>query len=298
MMETDVAIIGAGPAGLQAAIHASRKKVGTILIGKPQNSAIWGTDFENYLGFTETVSGSDFLKAGIEQVRSFGGQVLEQNVLSLSREGDLFKIVLENREDITCKSLVLATGMTRVKLGVPGESKFANGKGVSYCAVCDCNFYKGKVVALVGGQSEAAVDAEFMTRYASKVYLVAPKFDTDPKLLDAAEKAGVERIEAAVEEICGEDRVGSLKLSDGRMLELDGVFIELGGKSSVDLAMEIDLMPEMDDTLKIDRTCATSMKGVFACGDVTGRPWQVAKAVGEGCIAGMSAADYSRKASQ
>ncbi|MBQ5447412.1 MAG: FAD-dependent oxidoreductase, partial [Candidatus Methanomethylophilus sp.] len=87
-------------------------------------------------------------------------------------------------------------------------------------------------------------------------------------------------------------------LSDGREIALDGVFIELGGKSSADLAMDIDLMPEMDDTLKIDSKCATSVPGVFACGDITGRPWQVAKAVGEGAVAGLSAADYSKKVAE
>ncbi|MCQ2079145.1 MAG: FAD-dependent oxidoreductase [archaeon] len=297
-MDTDVAIIGAGPAGLQAAIHSARKKVDTIVIGKPRNSAIHGTEFENYVGLPNIMSGTDFLMNGIEQVRSFGGRLLEQNVLSLSRDGERFRISLEDGDEVIAKALVLATGTTRVKLGVPGESKFANGKGVSYCAVCDCNFYRGKVVALVGGQSEAVVDAEFMTRYASKVYLISPRFDTDAKLLDAAEKAGVTRVEAAVEEILGETRVTSVRLSNGDVLELDGVFIELGGKSSVDLAMELDIMPEMDDSLKVDRGCATAVAGVFACGDITGKPWQVAKAVGEGCIAGMAAADHARKVSE
>ena len=86
-----------------------------------------------------------------------------------------------------------------------------------------------------------------------------------------------------------------MTLTDGRIIPLDGVFIELGGKSSVDLAMDIDLMPEMDDTIMVDRRCATSVPGVFACGDITGRPWQVAKAVGEGAVAGLSAADYAKK---
>lgn len=294
-MDAEVVIIGAGPAGLQAAIHSARKKASTVLVGKVRNSATYGIELENYLGTDGVRSGTDLLNGGVEQVRSFGGTVMDLNVLSLSRDGDRFVVHLENGESISARSLVLATGISRKKLGVPGETAFANGKGVSYCAVCDCNFYKGKTVALVGGESEAAVSAEFMTRYASKVYWISSEFSADAKLVDAAKASGVETVAAGIVSIDGKDRVESVTLTDGRIIPLDGVFIELGGKSSVDLAMDIDLMPELDDTIMVDRRCATSVPGVFACGDITGRPWQVAKAVGEGAVAGLSAADYAKK---
>ncbi|MBO4502872.1 MAG: FAD-dependent oxidoreductase [Candidatus Methanomethylophilus sp.] len=294
-MDADVVIIGAGPAGIQAAIHAARKKAVTVLVGKTGNSAMYGTELENYFGLQKVQSGTDVLSNGIEQAKSFGCTVFDMNVMSLSKEGDLFKASLEDGSIVSARALIIATGIARVRLGVPGEREFANGKGVSYCATCDCNFYRQKTVALVGGQAEAVSDAEFMTRYASKVYLISPEFDTSPVLLEAAEKAGVIRIDAAVTEILGEGKVNAVKLSNGKTVELDGVFIELGGKSSADLAMEVDLMPEIDDTLKVDRNCATSVPGVFACGDITGKPWQVAKAVGEGCIAGLSAVEYAKK---
>ena len=294
-MDADVVIIGAGPAGIQAAIHAARKKAVTVLVGKTGNSAMHGTELENYFGLQKVQSGTDVLSNGIEQAKSFGCTVFDMNVMSLSKEGDLFKASLEDGSIVSARALIIATGIARVRLGVPGEREFANGKGVSYCATCDCNFYRQKTVALVGGQAEAVSDAEFMTRYASKVYLISPEFDTSPVLLEAAEKAGVIMIDAAVTEILGEGKVNAVKLSNGKTVELDGVFIELGGKSSADLAMEVDLMPEIDDTLKVDRNCATSVPGVFACGDITGKPWQVAKAVGEGCIAGLSAVEYAKK---
>ena len=294
-MDADVVIIGAGPAGIQAAIHAARKKAVTVLVGKTGNSAMHGTELENYFGLQKVQSGTDVLSNGIEQAKSFGCTVFDMNVMSLSKEGDLFKASLEDGSIVSARALIIATGIARVRLGVPGEREFANGKGVSYCATCDCNFYRQKTVALVGGQAEAVSDAEFMTRYASKVYLISPEFDTSPVLLEAAEKAGVIMIDAAVTEILGEGKVNAVKLSNGKTVELDGVFIELGGKSSADLAMEVDLMPEIDDTLKVDRNCATSVPGVFACGDITGKPWQVAKAVGQGAVAGISAADYVKK---
>jgi thioredoxin reductase (NADPH) len=138
------------------------------------------------------------------------------------------------------------------------------------------------------------VAAELMTKYASKVYWVFSEFTASENLVSAAKAAGAEMIEASIVKISGETRVTSVTLSDGKEIPVNGVFLELGGRSSADLAMDIDLMPEIDDSLKVDRSCATAVPGVFACGDVTGRPWQVAKAVGEGAVAGLSAADYSK----
>ena len=293
-MDVDVAIIGAGPAGVQAAIHAARKKVSVALIGKVANSATFGIEIDNYFGEGKC-SGTELLKTGLEQAMSFGASIVDMNVLSLGRSDRGFSISLEDGSDICARSIVLATGIRRIKLGVPGEKEFANGKGVSYCAICDCNFYKGKTVVVTGGESEAAVAAELMTKYAAKVYWVFSKFTASENLISAAKNAGVEMIEASIVKILGETKVTSVTLSDGKEVPTDGVFIELGGRSSADLAMDIDLMPEIDDSLKVDRSCSTSVPGVFACGDVTGRPWQVAKAVGEGAVAGLSAADYSKK---
>lgn len=293
-MDTDVAVIGAGPAGIQAAIHSARKKVGTVLIGKTGNSALHGIEIENYFGLGRC-SGADLLARGLDQARSFGAQVMDCNVLSVSRDGNFFKIDAEDGTVITAKAVVLATGISRRKLGIPGEKDYSEGKGVSYCAVCDCNFYKGKTVVVVGGESEAAVSADLMTRYASKVYWVFPEFDADPTLVSAARASGVELISASIVKILGGNKVTSVVLSDGRSLDVDGVFIELGGKSSADLAMDLGVMPELDDTVKVDGSCMTSVPGVFACGDITGRPWQVAKAVGEGAVAGLAAADHTKR---
>lgn len=297
-MEADVVVIGSGPAGLQAAIHAARKKVDVVLIGKLENSSTFGIPVENYFGTPGKQSGTDLLMNGVRQAVSFGCEVADMNVISAERNGDRFRVTSESGEVVDAKAVVLATGITRNHLGVPGEREFGNGKGISYCAACDCNFYKDKTVAVVGGQSEAAISAELMTRYASRVYWIFPRFDADVSLVEKAVAAGAEKIADSVKQINGEGRVNAVVLSDGREIPVDGVFIELGGKSSADLAMEIGVMPEVDDTIKVDRNCATSVPGVFACGDITGRPWQIGKAVGEGVVAGSAAADYSKKVGQ
>ncbi|MFA6709940.1 MAG: FAD-dependent oxidoreductase [Candidatus Methanomethylophilaceae archaeon] len=295
MIETDVVIIGSGPAGIQAAIHAGRKKASVVIVGKTVNSALYGAHVENYFGIPGKKSGIELLKDGIVQAETFGCKVLDENIISASKEGDLFKLVTENDVSIMAKAVIIATGISRVKLGVPGEKEFF-GKGVSYCAACDCNFYKGKTVVVVGDETEAAVSSELMTKYASKVFWVTKDTKASEKIADKASAAGVKVVRATALSIEGTTRVERIRLDNGETIQTDGVFIELGAKSAADLAMDLDILPEIDDTIKVDSNCATVVKGIFACGDVTGKPWQVAKAVGQGAVAGIAAADMVRGA--
>ena len=291
-MDADVVIIGSGPAGVQAAIHASRRKVSVLVAGKAAASAAAGTEMDNYFG-TGRVSGDALIAEGMRQAESTGAVFLGQNVISASREGEAFRLGLEDGTEVTARSVIIATGISRKKLGIPGEKELF-GKGVSYCAVCDCNFYRGRRAVIVGNESEAAVSAEMMTGYASETSWVAWDVQANPALVAKAEAAGVRMYGSKPKAILGEGKVESLELEDGTLLPTDGVFIELGARSSADLAMDLDVMPEMDDTIKVDCDCATGVPGVYACGDVTGRPWQVAKAVGQGCVAGTNAAAYAK----
>lgn len=291
-MDADVVIIGSGPAGVQAAIHASRRKVSVLVAGKAAASAAAGTEVDNYFG-TGRVSGDVLIAEGMRQAESTGAVFLGQNVISASREGEAFRLGLEDGTEVNARSVIIATGISRKKLGIPGEKELF-GKGVSYCAVCDCNFYRGRKAVIVGNESEAAVSAEMMTGYASETSWVAWDVQANPALVAKAEAAGVRMYGSKPKAILGEGKVESLELEDGTLIPTDGVFIELGARSSADLAMDLDVMPEMDDTIKVDCDCATGVPGVYACGDVTGRPWQVAKAVGQGCVAGTNAAAYAK----
>ena len=289
-METDVLVIGSGPAGIQAAIHASRRKVSVTVAGRPSASAAAGTEMDNYFG-TGHVSGDSLIAEGIRQAESTGAVFTGQNVISSSRDGESFRFVLEDGTEVSAKAVVIATGISRRKLGIPGEKELF-GKGVSYCAVCDCNFYKGRRAVIIGNESEAATSAEMMTGYASETSWVAWDVQASPVLVEKAESAGVRLYGSKPRAIIGEAKVEALELEDGTVIRTDGVFIELGAKSAADIAMDLDVMPEMDDTIKVGADCATEVPGVFACGDVTGRPWQVAKAVGQGCVAGTNAAAF------
>ncbi|MCL1978923.1 MAG: NAD(P)/FAD-dependent oxidoreductase [Methanomassiliicoccaceae archaeon] len=292
-MKADVVIIGCGPAGLQAGIHSSRRNADTVIVGKLKNSALYGAHIENYFGPSEKTDGSVLLKNGLERALSFGCRHIDQNVIGASRFEGGFRIAVESGEEIDCMAVVIATGISRTKLGIPGEKEFL-GKGVSYCAECDCNFYKGLKVAVIGDESGAAASAELMTGYASVVYWVSEKMSADKNLIDKAEAAGVKIIAGKPAEIRGGNAVGSLLLAGGTEIAVDGIFIELGGRSSADLAMDLGVMPEADDSIGTDRKCETSVAGVFACGDITGGPWQLAKAVGEGAVAGINAAGRAR----
>ena len=292
-MITDVVIIGCGPAGLQAGIHSSRKKADTVIVGRLQNSALCDARIENYFGVHEKTDGSELLERGLRQALSFGCRHVDKNVTGAVMDGDFFRITIESGEEITCRSVVIATGISRKKLSIPGEKEFF-GRGVSYCAECDCNFYKGLRVAVIGDESKAAIASELMTKYASEVYWIHRNIDVDINLILKASEAGVKNIAGAPKEVRGDTAVRSLLLQGGLEIGVDGIFIELGGRSSSDLAMDLGVMPEVDDSIRVNNKCETSVQGVFACGDVTGEPWQLAKAVGEGAVAGHNAAQRAK----
>ena len=292
-METEITIIGAGPAGIQAGIHAARKKVSAVIVGKTENSAAYGTHIENHFGALGKADGTEMLKDGIGKAERFGCRILNENVVSLSKDGNVFRAVTESGAEIVSKAVILASGTSRNKLGVPGEKELL-GKGVSYCASCDCNFYKGKTVVVVGDESEAAASAELMTKYASKTYWVIGDVKVSEVMLNKAKASGAETVKGRVKTINGKTKVESVTLDSGRSIKADGVFIELGGRSSSDLAMDLDLLPGADGSVAVDRGCRTKVAGVYACGDITGKPWQVAKAAGEGAVAGTNAAEMVR----
>jgi len=292
-LKADVTIVGCGPAGIQAAIHASRKKARTVMIGQPERSAIYGHKVENYFGIS-MIDGGKMVDIGIEQAENFGAEVLREDVVKLGKMEDGFRVITDHDTEIETRTLILAPGISREKLGVEGEKEFY-GRGVSYCAQCDCNFFRGRTVAVVGDESQAASSALLLKEYASKVYWIAEEVNVAPPLMEKVKESDIELISPGIiHRIIGDKLVTGLEMEDGTEIEVNGVFIELGAKSSMELAFDIDLLPDPSGKIKVDSECRTEVEGVFACGDVTGEPWQLAKAVGEGCVAGMNAAKMAR----
>lgn len=293
-MDFDVAIIGCGPAGLQAAIHAARKKVKVVVLGKGENSALSKAKVENCFGIV-TAEGKELLATGVEQAIHFGAAVMTEDVMDLNRENDWFVMDTDKMNKVRAKIIILAPGISRVKLNVEGEKEY-HGLGVSYCAACDCHFFKKKTVAVVGEGSMAAAGALLLREYASKVYWVAKENKASDELNAKVKASDIEvLIPAWPAKILGTDVVTALELKDGRKLDVNGVFVELGARGSADLAMDVGIVPDEKGFIKVDADCKTEQSNVLACGDVTGLPWQLAKAVGQGCVAGTTAANIIRK---
>ncbi len=292
-MDVDVAIIGLGPAGLQAAIHAARKKVSVVALGKSDSSALKKAEVENYFGIP-LANGQDLLRIGREQAQRFGASIVEEDVIHLTKDGDTFKIITENDLEVRSKAVILAMGIRRAKLNVPGEKDFL-GRGVSYCASCDAGFFRNRAVAVIGEESEAAESAILLSEYASQVYWVHRELKVSPRMLEKVAGKKVTMVPGDPARIVGEGSVTGLELKDGQRLDVQGVFVALGAKGSMELALELGILPDPSGKITVDENCRTEMEMVYACGDVTGSPWQLARAVGQGSVAGDNAAKAVRQ---
>jgi len=293
--EYDVIIFGTGPAGLQAAMQAARKKVSVLVMGKETKSSLFHAHVENFCCIFN-ITGEEMLNVGRQQAVNFGADLLEEDVLNLLPEGPNFKIISESGTELVCKSLIVATGTARNRLNVSGEKEFL-GRGVSYCVECDANFFKGEDVAVVGGASAAVGGALTLLDYAETVYLIFEKLEVADALAAELRKSKVVIHEdAKVKKIIGDDAVRKIILTDESEISVSGVFIELGARGVMELAAHIGI--RLDDEMKYiatNKNMETSVPGIFAAGDICGPPWQMAKAVGEGCIAGIAAANYVKK---
>ena len=288
-METhDLVIIGLGPAGYSAAIYAGRYKIGTLLIGQiPGGIAGTAHDVRNYAGF-EKISGIELMMKMQKQTEALGIQIKQDLVESIKKtdKGFLIKI---NKEEILAKKLIISTGTQRRELGIPREKELV-GKGVSYCATCDAGFYKDKVAVVVGGGDAALTAALLLAKFAKKVYILyrKPEF-TKAEIAWVDEINKTKNIEVMfnteVKELIGEKKLEKIKLNNEKELEIDGMFIEIGGTSNTKLAEELKLELENGNII-VDKNQETNVSGVFAAGDVTDRPFkQMISAAGDGATA-------------
>jgi thioredoxin reductase (NADPH) len=245
----------------------------------------------------ERTAGEDLLQQGIIQAEAAGTTFMYENVLKVSQEDQWFIIQNESGEYLKSRALIMAMGISRNKLRVPGEKELL-GRGVSYCVDCDGGFFRGEPVAVVGNESAAASGALTMTFYASDIHLVCDQLEISEVLAHQLVESKITIHEGRkVAEIIGQDQVEGLLLDDGTRLEVKGVFIELGAKGAIELAstLGVAMDAESPQFIAADKRQRTNIEGLFAAGDICGLPWQLAKAVGEGCVAGLEAAAYAKK---
>ena len=292
----EIVILGTGPAGLQAAIHAGRSKVSVLVMGREFKSSLYKAHIENYCCIS-AVSGEEILREGIRQAKDSGARFLHEDVIKTSQEDNWFVIVTESERTIKTRALILAMGVTRNRLGVPGEKELF-GKGVSYCVDCDANFFRGEKVAVVGNESAAVSGALTMLFYAEEVHLIADRLQVADHLDFQIRESDVRlHLGQKVKKIVGQDKVEGLVLQNDQRLDVNGVFIELGAKGAVELAATLGVVLDSEQFRYIvtDKQQQTNITGIYAAGDICGPPWQMAKAVGEGCVAGLTAAKYVKK---
>lgn len=270
----DIAIVGAGPAGYSAAITARKRDKSVVVIGQNTGWLSRAHSISNYPGLPD-ISGADLLAAMRDQAVALGAQTRPGVVHQIVSMGSSFALSL-GADFVEAKRIILCTGAKQPRL-LPGESELL-GRGVSYCGTCDGMFYRGKRVAVIAQGPEAVSEANFLAGLCSEVvYFGTPDDTLDSKIVVSGKKP---------EAILGEGSVSSLK-AGGEELPFDGIFIfrEAAALSTLLPGLEMD-----GAFIRVDRQMKTNLPGVFAAGDCTGQPLQVAKAVGEGCIAAISAA--------
>jgi len=269
------------------------------VLGKVQSSALYRAHIENYCCIDDTVSGEAILEAGKNQAKKFGALLLDEDVVHLEQEvNGRFSVRLESGDSLLTRAIILAMGVSRNRLNVPGEKELL-GKGVSYCVDCDANFYRNQVVTVVGNGSAAASGALKMLLIAGETHLVRGVLEISEHLRYQIESSRIEvHMGRNVSRILGDSGVRAVLLDDGTKIETSGVFIELGAKGAIELASGLGVALE-SDTMRFvaaNKKQETNVPGLYAAGDICGPPWQIAKAVGEGCVAGMEAATYARRA--
>ncbi len=298
MKKYDIAIIGAGPAGLSAAVYAARGGLSTIVFEKGLigGQIVLTTEVENYPGFENSISGFEIADKMRAQAEKFNAEIVQENVTAIGMEG-LCKIVETDKGKYRVKSVIYAAGAHPRKLAVPGEEQLT-GRGVSYCATCDGALYRGKTVAVIGGGDSAVEEGMFLTRFAEKVYVIHRR-DKLRAVHAVQERAfknpKMEFIwDSVVQEIQGEEFVQRVELYNRKteqvsLLPVDGVFIYVGIIPNNQL---VESRVELDDQgfILTDEEMHTNIPGVYAAGDIVHKVLrQVVTASSEGAVAAFSA---------
>ncbi len=283
----DVIIIGGGPAGISAGLYTQRANKKTLIIYQESTSLQKAAKIENYYGFEDGISGSNLYKTGIKQAQNIGIKTLKEEVIRVGIIQEGFEVVTD-KNIYFAKAIIIAIGTKKNKTNIKGVKEL-EGKGVSYCAICDGFFYKNRNVAVIGSGSYALSETNDLINIANKITILtngekAPEFRAD----------NVEVVDKKIEEISGENRVKEVRFTDGTTLETDGVFIAQGTAGSIELAKKIGLMTN-GDKIVVDQNMQTNINGIYACGDCTGGLLQVSKAVYEGTVAGLEVNKYLKE---
>ncbi len=294
----EMAIIGAGPAGLTAAIYGARGGLDTAVFAGPAagGQLLMTMDIENFPGFANPISGFDLMTKVLTQAKRLGAQIINENVREIEVSSNLFTI-RAGQKDYKTKTIIIATGAQARWLGLPSESKLM-GKGISGCATCDGFFYKGKEVAVIGGGDTAAEDALFLTKFATKVYMIHRRDQLRAAFLLQQKIKSNPKIEMiydhVVEEFLGENKVEgailkNVKTGDKKTLNASAFFVAIGHTPNTEI-FKGKVKLDNEGYVEVNANFETSVEGIYAAGDVCDRIYkQAIVAAGSGCMAAMNA---------
>jgi len=298
-MDSELAIIGAGPAGYSAAIYAVRAGLKTLVFEKGSGGGLAASspNIENYAGF-ESISGMDLAEKMKQHASKYTEIHFNEEVKNISKKNEIF-YVETSRKTYEVKAILLCTGTEYRKLNAPGEAELS-GRGVSYCATCDGFFFKGKKVAVVGGGNSALIAAIYLKQIGcDEVYLIhrRDQLRAEKAYQDEAVEKGVKIIyHTHVESIAGLEKVEHLEIHDikenkNKKLPVDGVFISIGEAPQNDIAKNLGVKLDDKGFILIDKNCRTNIKGVYAAGDIVGGLRQVITACSEGAKAALASTE-------
>lgn len=287
---TDILIIGSGPAGISAALYAARAGMNTLVVSSGQSALFKAHMIENYYG--DSISGDELYEKGIAQAKALGIEIKEDQVVGLGFDGDF--IVTGEKSQYKAKAVIIATGSARKAPPLPGLSEF-EGRGVSYCAVCDGFFHRGKNVAVLGSGTYALHEAMELSPIAEGVTILTDGQVPEFSLPDSATNIRVDT--GKIKELAGGELLSSVVFEDDKTLDVSGVFVAIGTAGSSDLARKLGAVTE-GTKIAVNGEMATNIPGLYAAGDCTPGMLQVAKAVYQGAEAATSAIKFVRSQSK
>lgn len=322
----DVIVIGAGPAGISAAIYAKRANLNVLVLYSGISNLEKATKIDNYYGFPNGITGKALFENGIIQAKNLGIDVRNEEVVSISLEiseleketdeqVNIFNVKTTN-SDYTSKTIIIATGNKKIAPNIKGIKEF-EGKGISYCAICDAFFYRNKEIAVIGSGNFALSEVDILRRVAKKIYVLtngdaiqnwnnsnvnnnenienSKNVNNTENLEDVKNVNNIENVEIVnkkIKEITGNNKVEKVVFEDESSIPVNGVFIALGEAGANDFAKTLGIMTEKNGNIIVDENMMTNVKGIFACGNITGGLLQVNKSAYEGAKAGLSVSKF------